>query len=149
MKNITIRISVLAITALFAAGCKPKDSVTQELDTAQEKTAEAAQDMKDYAFAQKAEFVRFMQDQLADLNRDLDELGAKIASSSEAVKAEAQPKLDALREQSALLGKQLEVAKNASESSWEAVKTDFRKSYDASRHGFKQARQWLSEKIKP
>ena len=149
MKTITIRLSVLAITALLAAGCKPKDSVTQELATAQEKSAQAAQDMKDYTFAQKAEFVSFMQDRLAAFNRDLDELGAKIAGSSEAVKAEAQPKLNAMRAQSTLLSKQLDVAKNATASSWELVKTDFRKSYDASRSGFKQAREWLSEKIKP
>ena len=34
--------------------------------------------MKDYAFAQKTEFVATMEKQLADLNRDMDQLAEKI-----------------------------------------------------------------------
>ena len=78
--------------------------------------------MKDYTFAQKDEFVKAMQVQLDALNKDLDQLSAKIDSSSDAVKAEAKPKLQALRDQAAQLNKQLGEAKNATESSWDSVK---------------------------
>ena len=63
--------------------------------------------MKDYTFAQKAEFTEKMQGQLAEINKDLDQLAAKIEKSSDAVKAEAKPKLQALRDQAAKLNKQL------------------------------------------
>ena len=48
-----------------------------------------------------------MKVQLAEINKDLDELSAKIEKSSDAVKAEATPKLNALREQAAKLNGQL------------------------------------------
>ena len=87
--------------------------------------------MKDYTFAQKAEFVEKMQAQLAEINRDLDQLAAKIEKSSDAVKAEAQPKLQALRDQRAQLNKQLDEARNATESTWDSVKGGFKKAYEA------------------
>jgi len=59
------------------------------METVKTETKQAAQDMKDYTFAQKAEFVAAMQVQLDALNKDLDQLSAKIDSSSDAVKAEA------------------------------------------------------------
>jgi ElaB/YqjD/DUF883 family membrane-anchored ribosome-binding protein len=105
--------------------------------------------MKDYTFAQKAEFVKTMQGQLDALNKDLDELSAKIDSSSDAVKAEAKPKLQALRDQAAKLNTQLDEAKNATESTWDSVKSGFQKAYEATKDGFNQARQWVSDKIAP
>ena len=119
------------------------------MDKVKTETKQAAQDMKDYTFAQKAEFVKAMQAQLAALNKDLDQLSAKIDKSSDAVKAEAKPKLQALRDQTAQLNKQLDEAKNATESTWDSVKGGFKKAYDASKNGFNQARQWVSDKIAP
>ena len=87
--------------------------------------------------------------QLDNLNRDLDQLAAKIESSSDAVKAEAQPKLQALRDQAAQLNKQLDEARNATESTWDSVKAGFQKAYEATKDGFNQARQWVSDKIAP
>jgi ElaB/YqjD/DUF883 family membrane-anchored ribosome-binding protein len=105
--------------------------------------------MKDYTFAQKDEFVKAMHVQLDALNKDLNQLSAKIDSSSDAVKAKAKPKLQALRDQTAQLNKQLDEAKNATESTWNAVKSGFQKAYDATKDGFNQARQWVSDKIAP
>ena len=150
MKDTTALIITLPLAAAFlVAGCKQKDTTTQQLDKAGDKTVEVAQDIKDYSFARKTEFVSLMKTELTDLNRDLDQLGALIASSSEAVKTEAQPKFAALRAQSALLGKQLDVAENSTESTWEVVKSDCRKSYQATQQGFQQSRQWLADKIAP
>jgi chromosome segregation ATPase len=148
MKNKTLVITLLSIAAV-AVGCNKEQSTSQQMDKVQTETKQAAQDMKDYTFAQKDEFVKTMQGQLDALNKDLDELSAKIDSSSDAVKAEAKPKLQALRDQAAQLNKQLDDAKNATESTWDSVKAGFSKAYDATKDGFNQARQWLSDKIAP
>jgi phage host-nuclease inhibitor protein Gam len=148
MKNKTLVITLLSIAA-FAVGCKKEQTTSQQIENVKTETKQAAQDMKDYTFAQKDEFVKQMQSQLDDLNRDLDQLAAKIDSSSDAVKAEAKPKLQALRDQTAQLNKQLDDAKNATESTWDSVKAGFTKAYDATKDGFDQARQWVSDKIAP
>jgi chromosome segregation ATPase len=148
MKNKTWVITVLSIAA-FAVGCEKQQTTSQQIETVKTETKQAAQDMKDYTFAQKAEFVKAMQVQLDALNKDLDQLSAKIDSSSDAVKAEAKPKLQALRDQTAQLNKQLDEAKNATESTWDSVKAGFTKAYNATKDGFNQARQWVSDKIAP
>jgi len=148
MKNKTLIITLLSIAA-FAVGCKKEQTTSQQIENVKTETKQAAQDMKDYTFAQKAEFVKTMQDQLDALNKDLDQLAAKIDSSSDAVKAEAKPKLQALRDQAAQLNKQLEDVRNSTESTWDSVKAGFQKAYDATKDGFNQARQWVSDKIAP
>lgn len=148
MKHKVLLLTLLSVAA-FAVGCNKPETTSQQLDKAQEKTAEAAQDMKDYAFAQKAEFTAKMESQLAEINQDLDQLAAKIEKSSDVVGAEAKPKLQALREQTAKLNKQLDAAKNATESTWDDVKAGTRKAYNELKNGFNEARQWVSEKIAP
>ena len=148
MKNKTLLFAFLSIAA-FAVGCDKQQTTSQQIEKVSTETKETAQDMKDYTFAQKTEFVAKMQAQIDALNKDLDQLSAKIDSSSDAVKAEAKPKLQALRDQVAQLNKQLDEAKNATESTWDSVKSGFQKAYDATKDGFNQARQWVSEKIAP
>ena len=148
MKNKSLIITFLSIAAI-AVGCNKDQSTSQQMDKVQTETKQAAQDMKDYTFAQKAEFVASMQVQLDALNKDLDLLAAKIDSSSDAIKAGAKPKLQALRDQAAQLNKQLDDAKNATESTWDSVKTGCSKAYEATKDGFNQARQWVSDKIAP
>ena len=148
MKNKILVITLLSIAA-FAVGCEKQQTTSQQIEKVKTETKQTAQDMKDYTFAQKAEFVKTMQGQLDALNKDLDQLSAKIDSSSDAVKAEAKPKLQALRDQVAQLNKQLADAQNATESTWDSVKSGFSKAYDATKDGFNQARQWVSDKIAP
>jgi len=148
MKNTTLLITFLSAAA-FAVGCDKEKTTSQQIDQVQAETKQAAQDMKDYTFAQKAEFVKQMQVQLDALNKDLDQLAAKIEKSSDAVKAEAKPKLQALRDQAAQLNKQLVEAGNATESTWDSVKSGVKKTYEATKDGFNQARQWVSDKIAP
>ena len=148
MKNKTLVITFLSVVA-FAVGCSKEQTASQQIEKVQTETKQAAQDMKDYTFAQKAEFVKQMQSQLTALDQDLDKLSAKIESSSAAVKAEAKPKLQALRDQASQLNKQLDEVKNASESAWDNVKNGFKKAYESSKDGFNQARQWVSDKIAP
>jgi chromosome segregation ATPase len=148
MKNKTWVISVLSI-AVVAVGCNKEQSTTQQMDKVQTETKQAAVDMKNYTYAQKDEFVKAMQGQLDALNKDLDQLAAKIESSSDAVKADAKPKLQALRDQAAQLNKQLDDARNATKSTWDSVKAGCSKAYDATKDGFNQVRQWVSDKIAP
>lgn len=148
MKNKTLLITLFS-AAVIVAGCDKQQTTTQQIDKVQNETKQAAEDMKDYTFAQKAEFVKAMQDQLATLDRDLDKLSAKIDSSGDDIKAQARPKLQALRDQSAQLHQQLADAQNASESTWDSVKAGSQKAYDALAKGFTEARQWLSDKIAP
>src|SRR5580693_4258353 len=66
MKNSSFAITFLAITA-FAVGCKPADDNStpqQQLEKVKTETKADAQQMKDFAFAQKADFVARMQGQL-------------------------------------------------------------------------------------
>jgi hypothetical protein len=153
MNHKPIAITCLAITA-FAMGCKPsaeqdRKATAEQFDKVQKETKEAAQDMKDYTFAQKDAFVEKMKSQMTELNRDLDQLMARIEKSSDAAKAEAKPKLQALRDQAAKLNQQLDEAKNATESTWSDVKAGFKKGYNELKDRFQAARQWVSDKIAP
>jgi predicted nucleic acid-binding Zn-ribbon protein len=148
MKSKPLVITFLSVVA-FAVGCNQEPTTSQQIDQAQTATATAAHDMKDYTFAQKTEFVTKMQGQLDALNKDLDQLSTKIETSSDSIKADAKPKLQALRDQSAELTKQLDKARNATESTWESVKATSQKAFDSAKDGFQQARQWLSDKIQP
>jgi len=123
--------------------------MSEQIDTLKTETKEAAQDLKDYTYAQKAEFTATMQKQLAAINADLDTLSAKIEKSTDAVKAEAKPKLQALRDQAAQLNKQLDSVKDSTESTWDSVKAGSKKAFESFKDGVNSARQWVSEKIAP
>jgi hypothetical protein len=150
MKCNKLMITFLSATAfVVVVGCGKQDTASQQLDKVEAKTEQTAQDMKDFNYAQKDQFVTTMQSQLDSLNNDLDQLAAKIDKSSDSVKAEAKPKLQALRDQSAGLRKQLDQVKDATESTWDSVRDGIKKAYASSKDGFNQARQWVSEKIAP
>lgn len=136
-------------TLIFVLGCNNDENASKQLAKAQAEAKQAADDMKDYTYAQKDAFVKKMQTQLDVLKKDIDELSAKIDASSDKVKAEAKPKLDSLRAQQGQLNTQLDKVKAASESTWESVKAGFKSAYDSSKDGFNKARQWVSDKVAP
>jgi len=146
MKHTNLLFTLLAFSA-FVAGCDKEATTSQQIDQVHAETKQAAQDMKDYTYAQKSAFVETMQGQLTALNRDLDQLSAKVEKSSDTAKAEAKPKLQALRDQADKLNQQLDKAKNATESTWDDVKSGSKKAYNELAAGFQQARQWVSDKI--
>jgi chromosome segregation ATPase len=148
MKNKTWLITFLS-AATIAVGCDKEKTTAQQIETVKTETKQAASDMKDYTFAQKDDFVKSMQAQLTTLNQDLDKLAAKIDGSSDAIKAEAKPKLQALRDQAAKLNAQLADDQNATASTWDSVKAGTKKAYDSMAASFADARQWMSDKIAP
>ena len=150
MKNTLLAITCFALAA-FAVGCKPSDdnSTSQQLDKVKTETKADTQEMKDYTYAQRADFVATMQGQMDALNQDIDALSKKIDNSSDAIKADAKPKLQALRDEAAGLNKQLDGTKNATESTWDSVKAGTKKAYNGLKDDFQQARQWASDKIAP
>jgi cytochrome c556 len=148
MKHTKSVVMLLALSAL-AGGCDKEPTTSQQIDKVQAETKSAAKDMKDFTYAQKSAFVETMQAQLAALNRDLDQLSAKVEKSTGTAKTEAQPKVQALRDQAGKLNEQLDKAKNATESTWDDVKTGTKKAYNELADSFQQARQWVSEKIAP
>jgi len=148
MKNNILSITFLA-AVIFVVGCDKEKTTAQQVEAVKTETKQAAEDMQNYTFAQKDEFVKSMQDQLAALNQDLEKLSAKIDASSDAIQAEAKPKLQALRGQAAKLNQQLADAQNATESTWDSVKAGSQKAYDAMVKSFTEARQWVIDKIAP
>jgi uncharacterized membrane-anchored protein YhcB (DUF1043 family) len=150
MKNTFLAVAFIAIAA-FATGCKQSEdnSTAEQLDKVKTEMKANAQEIKDYTFAQKADFVAKMQGQVNALNKDLDDLSAKIEKSSDTVKADAKPKLQALRDESARMNKQLDDARNATDSTWDSVKAGSQKAWDGLKNDFMQARQWASDKIAP
>ena len=156
MKNRYLLLTLLGAAALLTGCDRPETPTTdtsettaKQLDKVRTDTKAAAQDMMDYAYAQKSEFVAKMQGQLDEINRELDQLAAKIEKANDAVKTEATPKIQALRDQLASLTKQLDDAKSANESAWGDIKTGFKKGFSELKDGFQQARQWAAEKIAP
>jgi len=150
MKYTPLILTSLAAAA-FVVGCdkQPADTTSRQIDKVEAKTDAASQEIKDYSYAQKAEFTAKMEADLVEINRDLDTLQAKIDVASDSVKAEAQPKLQALRQKAAELNKHLDGVKNSTESTWENVKAGAKQAYGELKDGFTQARQWVSDKIKP
>ncbi len=141
-------ITCLAVAALVA-GCNQEKNASGQIEKVEAKTQAAAEDMKDYAYAQKPDFLAKMEGDLAAIETDLDALSTQIEKSSDKVKTEAEPKLQMLRNQTARLKDQLEAVRNADESAWGDVKAGFRKGFGELKDGFRDARQWMSEKIAP
>jgi len=157
MKRIFSTLALVALIPL-GPGCKPsasqstaetRESTAQQLDKVKRETKDVAQDLSDYTYAQKADFIAKMRTQLDQINRDLDQLAATVEKGNATAKAEARPKLQALRDQTAGLAKRLDDAKDAGESTWADVKAGFKNGYSELKDGFQQARQWLSDKIAP
>ncbi len=90
-----------------------------------------------------------MKEKLDKLNAEIAELSARIDKASDQAKADAKPKLQALRDQAAKLGEMLGKAQVATSTSWDAVKADFKAGYANLEIGVRDARKWLSEKIAP
>jgi hypothetical protein len=148
MKNKAIGITLLS-AALFATGGGGAfaQTATQDLKDAQCKIDGTARDMKNYSFSEKEKFTQIMKNDLAGVNKSLDQLDLKINKAGAETKAEAKQKLDILRVKSDQLGRQLDATQSATESTWEGVKTDCNNAYTSLKEDVKRDSQWVSNKI--
>ena len=145
MNKKTLVITFLS-TLLFAAGSAMGQTTSQEPENVNgPKTT--VQDVKDYTFAEKAKFTKEMKKELAGINKDIDQLDAKIAKDDAAARAKAQPELHALREKAGQLDKQIDAAKDATASNWDKVKADSKHAYKELKDGVNRAHRWVSDKI--
>jgi cell division protein FtsX len=142
-------VSCTSKDAKSAAAPKPQGSAAVQLEKAKAETKEAAQAMRDYAYAEKTEFVDRMGKELVSIQEELDRLGTKVDKANGAAKADAKVKLQAARDKWAQAKKQLDQAETATESSWDDVKAGFKQSYAELQDSFAKTRQWLSDKIAP
>ena len=159
MRN-TILVATVLCAGVSALGCTSRDgrsavepksqsAAAVQLDKAKADTKQAAQAMRDYAFAERAEFVAKMKGDLVSIQEDLDRLGAKADRASDAARADANARLVSVREKWVQTRKQLDRAESSTASDWDDVKNGFKQSYTDLRDSFNGARQWLSDKIAP
>ena len=90
-----------------------------------------------------------MRKDLAEIDEELTRLSAKVERVDGAAKAEAQHKLELLREKWTQTKDRLGQAEMATESGWEDLKSRFSESYDGLRGSVEDSRSWLSDKIEP
>jgi Arc/MetJ family transcription regulator len=164
-KGVTMRHTILGVAALFlaagfTAGCKSRDGTSAiapkqgqiaaaQPDKAKLETKEAAQSMREYAYAEKAEFVNKMKKELVDIQGELDRLGNKVDRASGAAKADGKVKLATVREKWTQTKQQLDRTETATASNWDEVKNGFKQSYADLKNSLEKTRQWLSDKIAP
>ncbi len=156
----TLLFSILVIAAGLTVGCQSKvakpdsektpiEKASVKLDKVKAETKEAAHAIKEYAYAEKAEFVDKMNSGLMEMQSEMDRLSAKVDQENSELKADAQAQLEAVREKWAQAKKQLDQAESATESDWNDVKDGINESYNDLSDSYNATRQWLSDKIEP
>jgi len=169
MKNRPLIFAGLLIAAL-TAGCKktnPADetpppgdnkstsaSITQQLQNAREMATNVMESMKqsvqsaaDYTFDKKDAFTAKAGSDLDALDQNIKELGDKAATGADSVKADAQAKLQDLRDKRVALQQKMDEVKNATATNWNEAKAGFQQSYDDVKASVKAVWQWLNDKL--
>lgn len=113
-----------------------------------EHAKESLQSAMDYSYDKKDAFVAQASTNLATIDQKIKELSDKAATASDSAKADAQAKIQALREQRAVLNQKLDALKNATAADWDAVKADFTNAYDQMKTSCQEAWQWLTDKLR-
>jgi nitrous oxide reductase accessory protein NosL len=138
MNKNSLLLVALAASAL-AAGCK------NSADNA--KDSPTATDHYDYAYDKRDVYLADANADVAALDRKIDELAARAASAADNAKAEAQPKIEELRRQRAVLVQKLEALKKATAADWNEAKSDYLKSYNEAKTSCQNAWQRLTDKL--
>lgn len=155
MKYIIFLSGLAVLCFLFVVSCKPsaEETLDSEMETTGQQTTrtetavgDTTKDLEAYTYEQKTEFIASMEEELEDINRSIDELAARMASSSAEARAAATPRLDELRHQANLLHGRIDELKDATASTWDTVKATTRDAYDNLKQNFEDARQWMSDK---
>lgn len=138
MNKTPLLLVVFAVSTL-AAGCNKSG---ENAKTSAQVPAEY-----NYAYDKREVYLTNASADLTALDQKINELAGKAAAAGEAVKTNAQPKLQELRNQRAALNQKLDALKKASEANWNDTKSDYMKSYNEAKNSCQQAWQWLAEKV--
>ena len=121
---------------------------TKEVTTnAWENAKESIQSAMGYGYDQKDAFVASANADLDAIDQKIKKLSDKAATASDSVKADAQAKIQALRDQRAGLSQKLDAVKNATAADWDTVKADFKNAYDQVKTSCQDAWKWLTDKL--
>jgi len=111
-----------------------------------EASKESLLSLNDSTYDKKEALVAQASTNLAALDQKLKDLSDQAATAQEAVKADAQAKMQTLRDQRALLDQKMAALKNATAADWDALKTDFNSAYDQVKTASQDFWQWLKDK---
>ncbi len=100
----------------------------------------------DYTYDKREVFNDDASSDLMEMDTNIQALAQKAASADDAVKTNAQIKIQTLSAERAALGKKLDALKNAKEPNWNDLKADFQKSEDQMKASLKDTWQWLAGK---
>lgn len=130
------------------AWSKTKEVTTNAWDNVKNKfQSNTGTNYSSYGYAEKDAMVTQAGADLDALDQKIKAMASKASDASDSIKAEAQAKLQTLRDQRAALDQKLDAVKNATESDWTDAKTSFQNSYDDVDNSVKQTWQWLSDKM--
>jgi uncharacterized coiled-coil DUF342 family protein len=140
-------------------------SVTQQVENAREaatnawqkaketttnawnKLEESLQSAMDDSYDKKADFVDLARTNLDSIDGKIKALSDKAATASDSVKAEAQTKIQSLRDQRTALNQKLDALSNATETNWNVAKSDFQQAYNQVKTSCKETWQWLAKQL--
>jgi len=112
-----------------------------------ENMKESVQSAADYTFDKKNAFTAKASSDLDALDQNIKELGDKAATGTDSIKADAQVRLQELRDKRMALQQKLDDVKNATATNWNEAKANFQQSYDDMKASVKAAWQWLNDKL--
>ena len=120
-------IALIGITLL--AGCNTAAGMKED-----------GRQVADYTYEKKEEYQRALAEQMRELDVKIDELKAKAALASDAVKAEFARDMEALDRQKAVLAQKMEAVKASSASAWNDVKAGANSAMDSVKQTYEKAK---------
>ena len=120
-------IALIGITLL--AGCNTAAGMKED-----------SRQVADYTYEKKEEYQRALAEQMRELDVKIDELKAKAARASDAVKAEFARDMEALDRQKAVLAQKMEAVKSSSASAWNDVKAGANSAMDSVKQTYEKAK---------
>jgi hypothetical protein len=123
-------------------------SLSRPVAVADEKH-EATEAVRDYAIAQRDEFIADMKRSLALSQAELDRLSTKLEKVESNRRHDAEAARDDARQKWNRAKLQLDTAANATESNWEEVKREVHRTYGEFEDSVTTTRQWLADRIAP
>ncbi|MGF1656749.1 MAG: hypothetical protein ACFCU3_07205 [Verrucomicrobiales bacterium] len=158
MRHTSCQLLGLVVLCLtISVGCKPSNEPTSAVPQSTPPKivlievggVDATLDYGEYTYEQKPQFISSMETQLVAIKHSLEAFAIRINSSGDEAKAVASPRIEALREQVALLRARIVVAKNSTPSTWLKAKTATDEIYDTLNDEYDAAREWISDQIAP